>query len=64
MRTLKGKYVKAFLIIWAVFLTGILVSLGFYTASKIINDTKYTNALIENVGKPQIVEQRYYSPQK
>jgi hypothetical protein len=58
------KYIKAFLILWAGFLTAILSLLGVYMVSKITNETNYTNALIENTGKPQIIEQRYYSPQK
>jgi hypothetical protein len=61
---MKPKYIKAFLIMWGVFLTGILSLLGVYMVSKVINETNYTNALIENTGKPQIIEQRYYSPQK
>jgi len=46
------KEVKAFLIIWAVFLFVILVCLSAFTISKIINDRKITQAQIEQIGKP------------
>ncbi len=56
--------VKIFIIIWGVFLLGLLVCLSAFTISKIVNDTRYNKALIEQFGKPQIIEQRYISPMK
>lgn len=49
--------------------TGVCVAL--FTVSqwrnsdlKVKSDIKYNEALIENVGKPQIIEQRYFNPAK
>ena len=53
---------KLFLIEWGAFLLCIMVCVTIYTLNKIKNETAYNKAIIEQMGKPQILEQRYYSP--
>jgi len=55
--------VRIFFIIWGLFLLGLMVCFSAFTISKIKNDYAYNKALIENMGRPQIIEQRYFSPQ-
>lgn len=54
------KEIKWFLIIWAIFLAGILACLSAFTISRIKNDTKITNAQVENIGKPTQVDYNQY----
>ena len=54
--------VNIFLAIWAVFLAGLLILGTLFTLSKIRNDSKITRAQVENIGKPTVIEQRYFSP--
>jgi hypothetical protein len=56
------RQLNAFLIIWGMFLLGLLVCLSAFTINRIKNETKYNNALIENLGKPVIYEQHYFAP--
>jgi len=56
-------HIKLFLIEWGIFLLCLMACVTFYTINKVKNDTLYNKAIIEQMGKPQIIEQRYFSPQ-
>ena len=55
---------RIFFAIWALFLIGLMVLFTMYTLNIIKNETKLNEALIDNVGKPIIYEQHYFSPMK
>ena len=57
--------------IWGLFLLGILVCLTLFTLNRMSGNDKliraqveYQKKLTEQIGKPIIYEQRYFSPQK
>jgi hypothetical protein len=54
--------INIFLAIWGIFLAGLLTLGTMFTLSRISNDSKITQAQVENIGKPVIVEQKYFSP--
>lgn len=58
------KEIRLGLIIWGVFLAIIAVCLATFTIIKVKNDIAYNKALIEQMGKPTVIEQRYFSPMK
>lgn len=63
MRFLK-KEIRIFLIIWGIFLLGILVLASIFLFNRIKNDNAWYQAQIENIGKPTTIIQRYESPMK
>ena len=63
--------VKAFLIIWGLFLAGILALAGIFLVNRMSGSDKIVNAQIkvyqaqaDNVGKPTVIEQNYHTIQK
>ena len=54
--------IKLFIIVWGVFLAIISICLSAFTISKIVNERKLVEAQIEQLGKPIIYEQHYFSP--
>jgi len=52
----------AFFIAWAIFLLALTVCFTTYSFHKITSEREYNKALIEQFGKPQIIEQRYITP--
>lgn len=54
------KQINIFLIIWALFLAGLLVLGTMFTLSRISNDSKITQAQVENIGKPVQVDYNQY----
>ena len=62
--------VKAFLIIWGLFLAGILILAGIFLINRMAGNDRLVNAQVKvyeaqakQVGLPQVIEQRYFSPQ-
>jgi hypothetical protein len=57
------KEIRILIVMWGVFLVGIITFLAVYTVSRVRNDYAWTKAQIQNIGKPIIYEQYYHSPQ-
>lgn len=58
------KELRIFLIIWGLFLLGILILATVFLLNRMKNDNAWYQAQIENIGQPTTVIQRYESPMK
>lgn len=63
MKTYK-KEIRLFLVIWSVFLAGVLILATIFLLNRMKNDNAWYWAQIENIGQPTTVIQRYESPMK
>jgi hypothetical protein len=58
------KEIRLFLLVWGIFLLGILILASIFLFNRMKNDNAWYGAQIENIGKPIIYEQYYNSPMK